>query len=189
MVIRRQPLYRPFNSPSMFSSIDREFDRLSRQLEWAVRNASPKMDRKIEQPDKTEMKDSDRPDQASDQTQAIEPISKTKTTPAPIAWRPVVELADAGKNIELRFFLPGVAAENVDIQVTKEAVTVSGDRPAPEPQEGKKVWTEFRYGRFSRTIKLPEAVVNNQAQADFSQRHPNPDLAEGNRSLKRQSIS
>jgi HSP20 family protein len=68
----------------------------------------------------------------------------------------------------LRFFLPGVAAENVDIQVTKEAVTVSGDRPAPEPKDGQKVWSEFSYGRFSRTVKLPVAVVNNQAKADFA---------------------
>ncbi|AFY71527.1 heat shock protein Hsp20 [Thalassoporum mexicanum PCC 7367] len=80
----------------------------------------------------------------------------------------MVELVNAADQVELNFFLPGVAAENIDIQITKEAVTVSGDRPAPAQDKDKKVWSEFRYGRFSRTIKLPVAVVNSEAKADFS---------------------
>ncbi|AFY71528.1 hypothetical protein Pse7367_3288 [Thalassoporum mexicanum PCC 7367] len=37
MVIRWQPLYSQHNS---FSTLDREFDRLQRQLEWALRDAN-----------------------------------------------------------------------------------------------------------------------------------------------------
>jgi hypothetical protein len=44
MVIRWQPAYRPLNS---FSTIDREFDRLSRQLAWALRNADHRIIVKI----------------------------------------------------------------------------------------------------------------------------------------------
>ena len=161
MAIRWQPAYRPLNS---FSTIDREFDRLSRQLAWALRNADLNFDRASQINSQNKIKQAPK---STDQT-AKELANKPVAKQAPISWRPVVELTDTSKNIELRFFLPGVTAENVDIQVTKATVTVSGDRPAPDRNADQKVWSEFRYGRFSRTVKLPVAIVNNQAKAEFS---------------------
>ena len=83
-------------------------------------------------------------------------------------WAPVVELKDAGDAFVLKAQLPGVAEKDLDIQVTKDTVQITGEhRNEHQNQENGYYRSEFRYGKFSRTIGLPIAVQNDQVHATY----------------------
>ncbi|MEI2577616.1 Hsp20/alpha crystallin family protein [Scytonema sp. PRP1] len=90
-----------------------------------------------------------------------------QTSDAPsAAWAPAVELIDAGDNLILKAQLPGVAAKDVDVQVTRDAISLSGERQR-QHNDSNHLHSEFRYGQFQRIINLPVAVQNDNVQADY----------------------
>ena len=73
--------------------------------------------------------------------------------------------------------LPGFKAEDVQINVTGEVLTIRGEMKREEEQK-EKAWhtpalragasvREQRWGSFERSIALPTDVVSEKAQADF----------------------
>lgn len=86
-----------------------------------------------------------------------------------VTFKPAIELTDGEENLTLRAEVPGVEAKDLDISVTRDAVTIKGEhRYQNETQEKGFYHSEFRYGKFERTIKLPVAVQNDQAKAEFN---------------------
>jgi HSP20 family protein len=79
------------------------------------------------------------------------------------ARQPAIELQDTEESIILRSLLPGIGAEDLDIQVTSEAVAISGEHR----QAQNYVRSEFRYGKFRRVVALPVAVQNDRVSAEF----------------------
>lgn len=83
-------------------------------------------------------------------------------------WTPAIEIQNREECLILRAEIPGVEAKDIDIQVAREAVAISGEhRYENKVQEQGFFRTELRYGSFQRTIPLPVAVDNNQVQAEF----------------------
>ena len=64
--------------------------------------------------------------------------------------------------------MPGVLPENIDIDVTGDALSISGVRKPDEvAKEARYHRRERSYGSFSRTIQLPFMVDTNQVEASF----------------------
>lgn len=83
-------------------------------------------------------------------------------------WRPAVELQDAGEQLIVRAQIPGLDAKDLDVQVTRDAVSIKGERRQESQSEvNGVVKSEFRYGTFHRVVALPVAVQNNQVQAEY----------------------
>jgi len=83
-------------------------------------------------------------------------------------WAPAIELKSNDTELILRAELPGIAAENLDIQVTREAVAIAGEyRSETKSEENHIVRSEFRYGSFRRVVPLPVEVQNDQVKAEF----------------------
>jgi HSP20 family protein len=83
-----------------------------------------------------------------------------------IDWTPAIELKDAGDNIVLRASLPGIDAKDVNVEVTNEAVLLSGEHRYEHKIEDSKFFkSEFSYGKFQRVIPLPVAIINDKVQA------------------------
>ena len=74
---------------------------------------------------------------------------------------PLIEMSETEDTIYLLVEVPGMNADDLDVRVTKEAVSIYGDRQSSFKQNGM-VRSEFRYGKFSRVIPLP-TIVNNSA--------------------------
>ena len=71
------------------------------------------------------------------------------------AWMPALELADAGDNFVLKAQLPGIDPKDIDVQVTREAISISGERRYENTDEKSGyVRSEFRYGKFHRVLSL-----------------------------------
>jgi len=83
-------------------------------------------------------------------------------------WMPAVELADAGDNFVLKAQLPGIDPKDIDVQVTPEAISISGERRYENTEEKSRcVRSEFRYGKFHRVLSLPAHIQNDSVQAKY----------------------
>ena len=84
------------------------------------------------------------------------------------AWKPAIELIDSENNLTLRAEVPGIEAKNLDVNASREAVTIRGEnRYKKEAQDKGYFRSGFRYGKFERTIKLPVPIDNNNIDASF----------------------
>jgi HSP20 family protein len=84
------------------------------------------------------------------------------------AFMPAAELHETADAIHLKLEVPGIDAKDLDIQVSADAVSVSGERKSESTSEDKGVKrTEFRYGRFQRVFQLPARIQNDHVTADY----------------------
>ncbi len=84
------------------------------------------------------------------------------------AFVPAAELQDTPEAFLLKLEVPGIKAEDLDIQVTGEAISISGERRSEQTSQDKGMTrTEFRYGRFRRVIPLPARIQNDQVEANY----------------------
>jgi HSP20 family protein len=84
------------------------------------------------------------------------------------AWMPAVEFVDAGDNFVLKAQLPGIDPKDIDVQVTREAISISGERPYENTdKKSGYVRSEFRYGKFHRVLTLPAPIQNDSVQAEY----------------------
>jgi HSP20 family protein len=91
-----------------------------------------------------------------------------QTTGDTPTWTPAIELQDTGDAIALKAQLPGIDAKDVNIQVTKDAVVLSGERQTENKiEENGYFRSEFRYGKFQRVISLPVQIQNQEVKADY----------------------
>jgi len=93
-----------------------------------------------------------------------------KTAMAPHdAWRPAIEVKEDKGNLLVTAELPGVNFEDVKVHFTGDALVVEGERKY-EKEEKKEGYfhTERSYGRFYRTIPVPEGANADKATAQFN---------------------
>ena len=85
-------------------------------------------------------------------------------------FAPSAELSETDEVVMLKLELPGVKPEDVDIQATKEAVYITGERKKGTKSEENGVpRSEFRYGKFSRSIGLPALIDNTNITAEYQE--------------------
>jgi HSP20 family protein len=89
-------------------------------------------------------------------------------------WRlerqfPALNLYDAGDHYILSAQLPGVSPEDVDLSITGETLTMRGDRKRPEGVADESYRRQERpFGRWTRTVTLPDRVDSTQVSASFA---------------------
>ncbi|MBD2435792.1 Hsp20/alpha crystallin family protein [Nostoc sp. FACHB-110] len=93
-------------------------------------------------------------------------VQTNQSTETADTWSPAIELIDAGDSLVLKVQLPGVTAQNIDVQVTRDTVSIVGDRQRLN-ENTKYLHSEFRYGQFQRVVNLPVAVQNDKVKAEF----------------------
>jgi len=85
-----------------------------------------------------------------------------------IAFIPSAEIEETPDGVHLKVEVPGVDPKDLDVQVSPEAVSISGERKSEIKTEERGITrTEFRYGRFQRVIPLPTRVQHDQVQAEY----------------------
>lgn len=85
-------------------------------------------------------------------------------------WRPAIELKQGEKNYAVKVQLPGVNKEDIHIDLNNDYMTVSAEikEEKTEKDENAKVHTsEFRYGKYIRTISFDTPVKTNESVAEF----------------------
>jgi HSP20 family protein len=83
-------------------------------------------------------------------------------------WVPAMDLMEADDHFVLRADLPGLAEEDVSIEIQDNTLAISGERKS-EHEEHQRGWyrLERSFGSFSRSLTLPEGVNADAVTAEF----------------------
>jgi len=87
-------------------------------------------------------------------------------TSGPQGWAPAVDLCETANAFIVTAELPGIARDQVRIEVTDGRITLQGRRDARVPCE-QYHQVERGHGEFSRTFTLPQGVEPDQISADL----------------------
>ena len=81
---------------------------------------------------------------------------------------PKGELTQTDEEVLLKLELPGIDPKDINIEVTLDSVSISGERKQEHREElGEMTRSEFRYGKFQRVIPLPVKIDNTNTTAEY----------------------
>ena len=81
---------------------------------------------------------------------------------------PKINLSEDHDNYYLEALLPGVEEKDIDLSVTGNTLTLSGERVEEKAEEGR-TWhrRERGSGKFLRTIELPSDINGKKVSAEY----------------------
>ena len=84
------------------------------------------------------------------------------------SWIPAMDVTENDNEYVLKADLPGLSESDVDVELDDNVLRISGERKS-EHQESKDGYhrVERAFGRFSRSLRLPEGVTAEGVQANF----------------------
>src|SRR5688500_17865229 len=86
------------------------------------------------------------------------------------SWLPAVNVEETGDELVLTAEVPGMTAEDIDIELENNILTIRGEKSfeRTEGEDDKRyhVW-ERRYGSFQRSFTLPRTVRGDDIEADY----------------------
>lgn len=107
-------------------------------------------------------------DMQRDMNRLFDNLSTTRRAGIDLGFVPAVELEETGDHYLLHLELPGLNPEDVNIEVSAESVSISGERRTETRSEDRGVTrSEFHYGKFQRAIPLPGRINNQDVKADY----------------------
>jgi HSP20 family protein len=71
-------------------------------------------------------------------------------------WHPAVDIRETDEDYQIDLDLPSVPPQDVKVTFKDGVLAVTGERRFEKETNGKVHRTERRYGRFSRSFRLPE---------------------------------
>lgn len=82
--------------------------------------------------------------------------------------RPAIDMYQTDDEVVVKASLPGIKADEVQINITGDVLTLRGEtRQQEEKKEKAYHLREQRWGSFERSIALPTAVSADKATAEF----------------------
>lgn len=86
------------------------------------------------------------------------------------SWAPVMDVEEDEKGIHVRAELPGMTENDINVQMERGMLTISGEKKEERTEKdakGRKTVSERRYGSFCRSMALPEGVNSDEVKASF----------------------
>ena len=81
---------------------------------------------------------------------------------------PAIDMYQTENEVVVKASIPGIKAEEVQINITGDVLTLKGEVKQEEERK-EKAWhiREHRFGSFERSVALPTAVKTDKAEAVF----------------------
>lgn len=83
---------------------------------------------------------------------------------------PTLDVIDKEDAVKLIADLPGLSEKDIDVEVSDKTLTISGEKKEEVEEgdeEGERYVSERRFGRFVRSIALPEGIDQDNIDASF----------------------
>jgi HSP20 family protein len=81
---------------------------------------------------------------------------------------PVVDVFEEKDDIVVKAELPGMAKDNIEVNLTDHTLTIKGEKKKEEEVKEENYYrTERSYGSFLRTLELPKDVHGDKVKASF----------------------
>ncbi len=113
-------------------------------------------------------------------------------------WRPAVEIKQNDANYKVKVQLPGVPKDNIEVELDNDFMTITAtiEEEKEEKKEHEKNeryhTSEFRYGKYQRTISFDTPVKTDEATARYKDGILNitiPKQAQANKEPKKLAIN
>jgi len=92
-----------------------------------------------------------------------------RTDTARTAWAPSVDVSKTPDAIVYSFDLPGLAADDVTIEIQNGMLLVSGERNEQKEEQHEGYYVRERgFGSFARSFSLPHGVAADDVKAEFT---------------------
>ncbi len=81
---------------------------------------------------------------------------------------PSIDIYEEGGDVVVKAELPGMKKEEIEVNLTDDSITISGEKKKTEKVEKKGYFClERSYGSFARSLTLPSEVRPDDARATF----------------------
>lgn len=81
---------------------------------------------------------------------------------------PTVDIFEESNDVVVKAELPGIKKEDIDVKVTGNTITISGEKKKEEKVEKKDYYRmESSYGSFTRVFSLPSEVQTDKVKAQY----------------------
>jgi len=81
---------------------------------------------------------------------------------------PTVDIFEDGNNVVVKAELPGMQKEDIEVDISDDVITISGEKKTEDKVEKKDYYRlERSYGSFTRTLQLPAETQTEKAKASF----------------------
>jgi HSP20 family protein len=103
--------------------------------------------------------------QAKEKAEVATPAEQTRPG---LVFTPAVDIFETDKEITLVADMPGVKAEDLNIDLHENVLSLDGDVKSPEGTDEVDVIREYRTGKYYRQFTLSQVI--DQAKIDASQK-------------------
>ena len=88
---------------------------------------------------------------------------------APVTgWGPAVDVTEDDKSITVKAEVPGVDPKDIDLRVSGDLLTLSGEKKEEHEEKRSGYYhVERRFGSFQRTVRLPGEVDPEKVEAEY----------------------
>jgi HSP20 family protein len=81
---------------------------------------------------------------------------------------PTVDIFEDGNDVVVKAELPGMKKEDINVTISDDVITISGEKKSEETVEKKDFYRlERSYGSFTRALHLPAETETEKAKASF----------------------
>jgi HSP20 family molecular chaperone IbpA len=85
-----------------------------------------------------------------------------------LTFTPAVDIFETDKAITLLADMPGVQAENLDIDLHQDLLTLTGEAQPAESKDESYVLREFKTGRYVRQFSLSDTIDQAKIEAQMT---------------------
>jgi HSP20 family protein len=78
-----------------------------------------------------------------------------------------MDIRDEGEAYVFQALLPGVTADDLNIQIQSDVVSIQGELKTVRDEKANYLLQELPAGKFSRSLELPDPVDANKAEASL----------------------
>jgi len=100
--------------------------------------------------------------QVKDKQEVAAPAEQTRSG---VVFTPDVDIFENDKEITLLADMPGVASEDIAIDLNDNVLSISGEVKPFEEKDESDVLIEFEIGRYSRQFTLSEVIDQGKIEA------------------------
>lgn len=100
--------------------------------------------------------------QAREKTELASPAEQTRPG---LVFTPAVDIFETEKEISLLADMPGVKADDLNIDLHENVLTLSGDVTAPEGSGEVDILREYRTGQYYRQFTLSQVIDQSKIDA------------------------
>lgn len=81
---------------------------------------------------------------------------------------PAVDIFEEGNDVVVKAEIPGLKKEDLDVNISEDTITISGEKKSEEKVERKDFYRlERSVGSFTRKLRIPVETQTDKAKASF----------------------